>query len=273
MDSTVKAWAAIISFIVVVVVALGFLFSTFEQIEAGERGVVLSFGEYSRTLEPGFHMVIPFKEKIIVMDVRVQKYEVQADAASKDMQTIDSKIALNYHTDPSKLGELITEIGTDYEAKIIQPAIQESVKAGVALYTAEELISKRAEVSSFIKSDLNSRLNNSFMVVDEFSIVDFGFSDNFTDAIERKVTAEQDALTAENKLDQVQFEADQKVAIAQAEAESSRLQAEALKNGSEVIELRKAEALFEFAKNWGGVMPTSVTIMGDGGALPLFNVN
>jgi len=274
MDGVQKTWATLVVIVLVALVGLGFMFSTFEQINAGERGVVLHWGAYESTLGEGFHVVNPISNDIIVMNVRVQKYEVAADAASKDLQTVTSTIALNFHVDPQRVGTLYQEVGTDYEVKVVQPAIQESVKVGTALFTAEELISKRASVKEAIKQDLVARLDKFYIIVDDFSIMDFGFSTEFDKAIELKQVAEQDALRAQNELDKIKLEAAQQIATAQAEAESTRLQAEALKNSSQVIELRRTEALLEFAKQWNGDVPTSITILGnDGGVLPLLNLN
>lgn len=242
----------------VVIVALSFIFSCFEQINAGERGVVLSWGAYDRTLTDGFHFLNPISEEVKVMNVRVQKYETNASASSKDLQNVSSAVALNFHIDPNGVGDLWQEVGWDYEVNIIKPAIQESVKAGTALYTAEQLISKRAEVKGFISEDLQQRLGKFNLIVDEFSIVNFDFSTDFNAAIEAKQVAEQKALKAQNDLKRIEQEAKQDIEKAKAEAESTRLQAEALRTSNEVIELRKVEALLEFAKKWDGKLPVNI---------------
>jgi len=256
---------------VVVIIVLSVVFSTFTTVLTGERGIVLRWGAMDRVLLEGCHMVNPVSEDVVIMEVRVQKYEVLVDSASKDLQTVTSTIALNFHLSPKEVGKLYSEIGTDYESRIVSPAIQESVKVGTANFTAEELISKRSAVKEAIYTDLEKRLFKFNIIADELNIVDFSFSGDFDSAIERKVTAEQDAFTAENKLKQVRFEADQKVATAEAEAKSSKLQADALINGAQVIELRKAEALLEFAKKWKGDVPATL-FMGSEGSLPMFNI-
>lgn len=242
----------------IAIVALSFIFSTFETVDAGERGIVLVWGKPTQLLEPGFHMVNPISSDIVTMNVQVQKYEAKADAASKDLQTVTSTIALNYHIDPSQLMALYTNVGVDFEGQLIPPAIQESVKAATAGFTAEELISKRPAVKEAIKLVLNPRLGVYGLIVDDFSITNFDFSAEFNRAVESKVTAEQNALASKNKLEQVKFEAEQSVAKAKAEAESTRLQVQALQQGSEVIKLRQTEALLELAKRWDGKLPVNV---------------
>ena len=113
------------------------------------------------------------------MDVKVQKYEVDAGAASKDLQTVSSKVALNFHVSPDSVTNVYKNIGIDYKSRIIFPSVQESVKSATAKFTAEELITKREEVREAIKIILNGKLSDKGVVVDEFNIVDFDFSDRY----------------------------------------------------------------------------------------------
>ena len=151
------------------------------------------------------------------------------------------------------MNKIYQEIGVDYESKVVDPAIQESVKAATAQFTAEELITKREEVGQIIFQSLSDRLTDDYIVVESVSIVDFQFSANFNEAVEAKVTAEQNALAAENKLKQVEFEAQQRIAEAQGEAEAIRIQAEAItsQGGSEYVNL-------QWIKQWNGVLPTTM---------------
>jgi len=260
----------VLSFVIVGgLIGIGLVFASFEIINAGERGVVLNLGKPEEILEEGFHTVNPITKSIVVMNVQVQKYEAEATAASKDLQTVRSNIALNYHLDPVQVLTLYQSIGRDVEYKVIDPAIQESVKAATALFTAEELISKREAVKEAIKQTLIARLGNFSVLVDEFSIVNFEFSHEFNAAIESKQVTEQQALKAQNELEKVKYEAQQQIEQAKAQSESTRLQVEALKQGSQVIELRKVEAMLEAAKRWDGKLPANIY---GSVPLPLLNV-
>jgi regulator of protease activity HflC (stomatin/prohibitin superfamily) len=230
-------------------------------VSPGERGILIQLGNVQGVFEPGFHFKVPFIQTVVAMDVRTQKSEVHVGAASKDLQSIESVVALNYHVDPTKVDMLYQDIGTEYVARIIDPAIQESVKAATAQFTAEELITKRPLVKDDIKTKLISRLNQSFIEIDDFSIVDFQFSDAFNAAIEAKQTAVQQALKAENDLKRIQIEAQQKIETAKADAESIRIQGEALKENQGLVQLKLAE-------KWNGVMP--LYMMGD--SVPLINL-
>jgi regulator of protease activity HflC (stomatin/prohibitin superfamily) len=242
---------------VIVTIALSFLasvlvFSSFTLVPAGARGVLLSFGAtQERILGEGLNFKIPFVQRVVKIDVKTQKNEVDAGAASKDLQNVTARLALNYHIQPESVGKLYQSIGLDYQARIIDPAIQEAIKSVTSKFTAEELITRRQEVKDQAKIVLVERLSKQFIVVDDLSIVNFSFSNSFDQAIEAKVTAEQNALAARNKLEQVKFEAQQKIETAKADAESIRIQAQALAQNQELVKLKAVE-------KWNGVLPTTM---------------
>lgn len=225
----------------------------FTIIDAGERGVVLKFGAVDRVLSEGIHWVTPFVEDVEKLDVKTQKEEVKAGAASKDLQNVTSVVALNYNLAPERVGDLWKNVGKNYKERIIDPAVQEAIKAATAKYTAEELITKRSQVREDIKIVLTERLGRDNIHVGEVSIVDFQFSQSFDAAIEAKVTAEQNALAAKNKLEQVKFEAEQRISQAQGEAEAIRIQAQAIQNqgGAEYVRLKTIE-------KWDGHLPQNL---------------
>jgi prohibitin 2 len=133
--------AGVITFLVIIVV----MFESVVVIEAGHRGVVLYVGAVeNRVLGEGIHFIIPFAEQVVQMEVRTLKYVANATAASNDLQEVQSTIALNYHISPSQSNIIYQQLGADYADRIIAPTIQESVKASVAKFNAEELITKRA---------------------------------------------------------------------------------------------------------------------------------
>lgn len=241
-------------------VALIILFNCFEVIGAGERGVVFSkFGGVQPDVRgEGLQFKIPFVHSIIPVDVRIHKSETDASASSKDLQMVHSRIALNYHIEPERAAQIYQDVGTLYKERLIDPAVQEAVKAATAQFTAEELITRRAEVSAQIKEMLTERLVARNILVDEFNIVDFNFSQVFNTAIEAKQTAEQEALKAQRDLERIKIEAEQKIAAAQAEAESQRLQRETIT--PTLLQLRAIE-------KWDGVLPQVTS-----GAVPFIDV-
>jgi len=227
----------------------------FGIVEAGERGVLLRWGAVTgKIFNEGLYMRIPLADRIEIMDVKIQKEEVLATAASKDLQTVESRVALNYHIDPSRVANIYQEIGINYNIRLIDPALQESVKSTTAKYTAEELITKREEVRDAIRAHLVEKLEPRGILIDDFNIVDFQFSASFNAAIELKVTAEQSALAAKNKLEQIKFEAEQQIAEARGKAEALRIESSALQSSPQILQLRALE-------KWDGKLPA---VMGNG---------
>lgn len=244
-----------------VIVVLFFALLPFGTVGAGERGVQLRWGAVTgKVFGEGLYFRIPIAERIIVMDVKIQKEAVDATAASKDLQTVNSKVALNYHVDPTKVATIYQEIGRDYNSRLIDPALQESVKSTTAKYTAEELITKREEVRDAIKSHLVDKLGPRGILIDDFNIVDFQFSAAFDLAIEAKVTAEQSALAAKNKLEQIKFEASQDIEEAKGKAEALRIESAALQSSPQILQLRALE-------KWDGRLPSVMS-----GATPFIDV-
>ena len=253
--------------IIGILIVILLFFRPFVQIGAGERGVVLNFGAVQdAVLDEGLHFRVPIMQAIVAVDVKVQKSESEAAAASSDLQDVSSKVALNYHIIPEKANIVYQTIGLAFKERIIDPAVQEVVKAVTAKYTAEELITKRPAVSDAMKTALTERLLMHNIAVDAFSIVGFSFSKGFMEAIESKQTAEQLALKAKRDLDRIKIEAEQKITAARAEAEFLRLQRANI--STDLIELRKIEANLKAIEKWNGILP-QVT---GSGAVPFIGV-
>ena len=236
------------------------------QIGAGERGIVLHFGAVQPlVLGEGLHFRVPIMMQVVRMDVKVQKATTDATASSSNLQEVSSTVAINYHIMPDKANIVYQSIGIEFKDRIIDPAVQEVVKAVSARYSAEDLITKRSAVSDAMKSTLTERLFAHNIAVDALSIVGFSFSKIYMDAIESKQTAEQLAMKAQRDLERIKIEGEQKIASAKAEAEALRLQRENI--SPDLLELRKIEANLEAIKKWNGILP-SVT----GDAVPFINV-
>lgn len=261
-DITELVSGKLIVTVVLIFAVLILLFSSVYTINAGQRGVLLTFGKPSmEAIGEGLHFKFPIAQSVRKMEVRTQKIETNADAASKDLQNVETIIALNFHLSPGEVPSLYQEVGTAYVDRIINPAIQESVKAVQARFTAEELVSRRTEVRDGIQTVLTERLAKYYIIVDDFNIVNFQFSEEFDNAIEAKVTAEQQKLKAEMDLERIMVEKEQKITQAEAEAESIRIQSLALQQNKDILELRAIE-------KWNGVLP-KVT----GGATPFVNID
>lgn len=249
----------------VVVIALLLLLNPFIQVSAGERAVVTHFGAVSGELGPGVHWLTPIATNVTIMNVQTQKEQTTAGAASKDLQQVSTEIAVNYNVDPNKVSDLYTKVGASYKGTIIDPAIQEVVKQVTANYTAEELITKRTQVTTDIETALKEKLAPSDIIVTAVNVTNFDFSAQFNSAVESKVTAQQNAQAAQNKLAQVQAEAQQTIAKATADAKAIQIQAQAINSqgGADYVALQAIG-------KWDGHYPA--TYLGSQSSLPIINI-
>jgi len=254
---------------VVVVLAVLWALAPYGIVPAGSRGVMTTFGKPAdEVLDEGIHWRFPLAQRIHLLETRVQKSEGEGDAASKDLQAVHTRVAINYHLEPHQVAQAFRSIGTTTDViadRIILPAAQESMKAVTARFTAEELITRRTDVREGIASLLREKMQRHGLVLDEFAIINFRFSDSFSKAIEAKVGAEQDKLRAERDLLRIRVEAEQKVTQAKAEAESLALQRAQVT--PELLKLREIENQRAAISKWNGVLPTTTY-----GQVPLIGI-
>ena len=224
---------------------------SFTTVDAGYRGVVLRFGALTgRTLEPGPHLIIPVFETVKPISVQVQVEKLDSQAASHDLQVVHTQVTLAYYQDPCCVTDIWAKLNDDALDRVVIPAIQEAIKAQTAQFDAEQLVAQRAVVRNGIEQYVRDRLTTHHIDVDAVSITDFNFSDEYNRAIEAKVTAQQNALKAENDLTRIKIEAEQKVTQAQAEAKALEVQKQQIT--PELIELRTIEMM---TNRWDGHLP------------------
>ena len=241
----------IVTVIVILIIAAIVALNSFTTVKAGHSGVVTTFGKVSETvLAEGLHFKIPFIQDIILIDNRVKKAEANCTAASKDLQTVSSTIAVNYKVLNGYSAKVYKDIGMDYEAVIITPSIQECVKAVTAKFTAEELITNRQAIGDQMMELLKDKISTYGIEIQIFNITAFDFTDEYNAAIEAKQTAQQNALKAEQDLQRIKVEAEQKIAQAQAEAEAYRLKSEQIT--PEIL-------ISNYIEKWDGKLPTVVS--------------
>ena len=270
----------IIKYAVIGLFVAVFVFSAFGTIDAGERGVKTRLGAITGTIDPGLYFKMPFIEKVKAMEVKTRtinydKNGTEGDAtdtsklsgASKDLQDVWIGVVVNYHIDPAKVDMIYSQYRSveNYESNVIEPVIREVVKSTSAQYTAEELVTKRAEYSDKVNLTLAEKFTAKDAVLERFSVTNFEFSQAFTQAIEGKVTAVQNAEASKNKLEQIKFEAQQKIETAKAEAESIRIQANAINSqgGADYVQLKAIE-------KWNGNLPTQMI---PGSTVPFINLH
>ena len=262
--------------------------SCFVIVNAGYVGVVKRLGAVQPNyLSEGFHVKMPILDSVEKFDIRLNKFEAQAGASSKDLQVVRTSIAVQYSMTPELMPLTLQKVGTRAVAErtLIAPSIMESVKAITALYTAEELITRRDEVKNEIQSKINSFLDETLeekdlmglLKIANVAITDFDFSAEFNRAIEEKVRAEQEALKAKNEklrqVTQAEAKAEEQKLIAdaaayeievqsKARADAIRRESEALAGNPQLIQLRIAE-------KWNGQLPR----FSGGEAIPLISLD
>ncbi|MDY5219197.1 MAG: prohibitin family protein [Eubacteriales bacterium] len=218
----------------------------FATVPVGSTGILLTFGkvEEGKALTEGLHLKIPFVQRIVSMDNRVKKLELNTEAFSKDIQTVSATLAVNYRLQAEKSFAIYKTHGTQYEQNIIVPATHEVLKSVCAQYTAEELISKRAESSDMMRDELDAKLSGMGITVTDFNIIDFDFSDEFINAVEAKQVAEQVKKKAatENETAIAQAEREKQVSIKQSEAEAERVRIEAEAQAQSTLIAAQAKA-------------------------------
>ena len=246
-----------------VLLIVAFLVSAIRTVDSGHRGVVLTLGRVEDVIlqEGGPYFVIPFGyQNVVQVNVQIQKEETTTTAASADLQDVTTQVTVNFRVDPGRANVVYQTLRLDYTDRVVRPGIQEAVKAATAGFTAEELITKRPSVKTAIEDILRAALAENNILLDRVSITEFSFSQQFTNAIESKVQAEQDALRAENELLRIEIEAKQTVVRAEAEAEALVLvagaQAEALR--LQRVEVSPLLNQFKAIEKWDGRLPVFV---------------
>lgn len=235
----------IVAVAVLLLAAILLVFSV-DTVPVGSTGIMLTLGkvEEGKALSEGMHLKIPFIQKIVSMDNRVKKLELSTEAFSKDIQTVSATLAVNYRMKPEKSFEIYKVHGTMFEENIIVPATHEVLKSVCAQYTAEELISKRAESSDMMRDELASKLSEMGIEINDFNIIDFDFSAEFINAVESKQVAEQlkKKAATENETAIAQAEREKQVSIKQSEAEAERVRIQAEAKAQSMLIAAEAEA-------------------------------
>lgn len=256
-----------------------FIFSCFGTISAGERGVKTRNNAVIGTIEPGLYFKLPFIDTVHTMDVKTRtinydKNGNEGDAAdtsqlfgaSKDLQDVKIGVVVTYNVDPTKVVDIFTQYKSvdAFESTVLEPKVREIVKSTSAEFTAEELVTKRAEYSDKVTQKLTEEFTAKSAILQNFSVTNFEFSAEFTKAIEAKVTATQNAEAAKNKLEQIKYEAQQTIETAKATAEAQRIQAQSLaaQGGADYVQLKAID-------KWDGHLPVQMI---PGSTVPFVNL-
>ena len=262
-DSDTESWGIRPRMLFGLLFLLIILFGCFSTIKTGEIGIKVRFGKIiSSTTNEGIVFKLPFEE-MKKINVKVQKYENEEpfSTSTKDMQIVNNiMVSINYQIDGTKAIDLYKTVGTNYQTTVLEPAIQETIKAVISKYTAEELVTKRSEISLDINTTLDDRISSYGINSVAVSINNFDFSDSYNQAIEQKAVAEQEVETSKNQLEKANIDAEKKKVETQGEAEAYALLQQSLTD--QIIAQ-------QFIEKWNGQLPTTMT----DSAIPFINAN
>lgn len=249
--------------VLAVVLILVIAASTVTIVQPGHTGVIVTLGRVDDTVwQEGLHFKLPFIQNVVMIDNRITKLEVDTEAFSSDLQTVETRLAINYRVDTSKSYSIYKNIGGDYENVLVVPAVNEVLKAIVAKYSAEESVTNRTLISTGLVEGLNAKLNDIGLYVTDVNIINFEFSEAYITAIEEKQVAQQELLKAETekqtKITNAEAEAEAIKVRAEAEAEALKITADAEAEANATIADSLTELLIKYQKidKWDGRLPT-----------------
>lgn len=246
-DPTPKAYKLLAGIIILTPFVLWGIFSSFTVVGVGQVNVITRLGSVDREVGSGVHLKLPYGiEKNNKFDIKTQKDQADAEASSQDLQDVRATVVTNYHIEAGKVGELFRTVGVDYKDRIIDPAIQESLKASTAQYPIGELITRRANVKATALKALQARLEPRGIKIEDISLTNFEFGAAYKQAITQKQVAEQDALKAKFAADKAANDAQAEINKAKGDAEAQRLRQTTL-----TPELLQQQAI----ARWNGVLP------------------
>lgn len=228
-------------------------FSSMRSIDTGEVGVVTRYGKVTgRELTEGLNWVAPWGvNNVTTYDTKTQKVQSDAAASTKDLQDVNATVVLTYNLNRGKVSDVHQHVGKDFQAIEIDPQVQEAFKAVSAKYTAQELITNRAEVKADVVKSLKDRVEkNGRYNIQDVAITNFKFSVAFNQAIEAVQVANQKIAQARQELETTKVEAEKTVAAANAAAEAQRAQQQSL-----TPELLQKQAI----EKWDGKLPVYST--------------
>lgn len=226
-----------------------------EQVEEGNRGIKKTWGKVTEeSLPPGLYFYNPFSSSIFEMSVKEEKLEIKTACFTKDTQTVNVEATITYYPDPSLIHKIYSQFGSEWENKVIAPAVLGSLKDAIGQYIADDLVSKREAVKMAAQKEVVEALKQRSINITRLDLTNLDFDDAYEKAVEQKVVAIQKASESKNKTVQVLEEAKQTIEKAKAEAESMKIKTQALSQNKSLVQ-------YEAVQRWNGALPS--IILGD----------
>lgn len=252
-----KNTVALVVGAVILFIGMIIFFASTTIVPTGHIGVVTLYSKVQdKYLDAGFHFIKPFVEDVHDIDIRTQKYNNTVEGSAKDLQIVNITMSINYQIIPEKASELYSKVGKNYDDTILNPALQSGLKSAMSQFTAEEMVTKRGEVANAISNELNTRLEEYF-IISAVNIENIGFTDEYNKAIEAKTTNEQKAQAEKAQLEIIKVQNEQKINTAEAEAKVRELQSQSVTDKS--LEQLRLEIQRDLINKWNRYSPTIYT--------------
>ena len=225
------------------------------NVEGGKRAIVFNRvgGIKDQVYEEGTHLMVPWFERPIIYDVRLRPQQISSATGTRDLQTVNITLRVLSRPKPNKLPEVYRTLGMNYEQRVLPSIITETLKSVIAQYNASQLLTMREAVSAEVMRKLKIRASYFNIDMDDVSIKELTFGKDYTQAVESKQVAQQEAERAKFYVERAEQEKKSAIIRAQGEAQSAKLIGQAIANNPSFITLRKIEA----ARHIGGVISRS----------------
>lgn len=247
------------------IMGLVLLFGTFFTVSEGQKALVTTFGRASNHIySAGLHVKLPIIQHVKRFDVKTIRADYKTQTYTKDIQTATIVVSYSYNLIANDIVQTYKEYGNDWQERILYPNLEQAVKAEVGTWNADTMVANRDKVAEDILKSLQERMiaHNYPVAISNFQMINIDYSNQFEQAIEKKVIAEQAALEEANRTKQVEQTSKQKVVAAKAEAESMRIRANALAQNPKLVS-------YEAVQKWDGHLPQ---IMAGNGSTPILDL-
>lgn len=220
------------------------------DVDGGERCVMFNRfgGVRKKEISEGTHFKVPWFNIPFIYDVKTRPKLITTTTGTKDLQTVSLTLRILFRPRVENLSIIHQTLGPDYDERVLPSIGNEILKATVAKYDAESLLTQREKVSQDIRDAITERANQFDIVLEDIAITHLQYGREFSKAIEEKQVAQQDAERVKFVVARVEQEKKAAVIKAEGEAEAAEMISQALKeSGTGLIDMRRIDASRDIA--------------------------